>query len=339
MVALVAVTTAVRVVGAARLPAECVSRVSRPVDRVAALQRERLREVTGFSVFMLVLDAAYKVNYSSDVLVIGAMLGAPAVALWAPAQRLSEVTLQAVQSAERCALSHRRRLRRRPARRRGCARSLSHGTRLSLATVLPVAGGLALLAHPLVDGVDRADRSRRRATSCSSWRAVVIVRVGARPRRSSSSRARACTGGSLALVGLMAVGNLALSIAARPLARTRRGGARNGGAGRAHRGLWSVPDGVPARADVVRGALPQALWPALWPAVVAAALPRRQPQPHARDAAVGRRCSSRSSTTAYFALFLSAVGPARQARVPAPRDVLLKRTPRRVTSVGTANAS
>ena len=57
-------------------------------------RRERLREVTGFSVFMIALDAAYRVNYSSDVMVIGALLGAPAVALWAPAQRLTEVTLR-----------------------------------------------------------------------------------------------------------------------------------------------------------------------------------------------------------------------------------------------------
>ena len=35
-------------------------------------RRERLQEVSGFSVFMLLLDAAYKVNYSTDVLVIGA---------------------------------------------------------------------------------------------------------------------------------------------------------------------------------------------------------------------------------------------------------------------------
>ena len=45
------------------------------------------------------------------------------------------------------------------------------------------------------------------------------------------------------------------------------------------------------------------------------------------------------STTAYFALFLIAVGPDGRREYLRHVDVLLKRTPRRVTSVGTANAS
>src|SRR5262249_29858591 len=48
----------------------------------------RLREVTGFSAFILVIDLANKINYSTDALVVGVFLGAAAVAVWTVAQRL-----------------------------------------------------------------------------------------------------------------------------------------------------------------------------------------------------------------------------------------------------------
>ena len=192
-------------------------------------RRERLREVSGFSVFMLMLDAAYKVNYSTDVLVIGAWLGAPAVALWAPAQRLTELTLRLSNQLSEalfpvvvdCDASQR------AARLRTV---FVHGTRLSLATVLPVAGGLALLAHPLL----MAWIGPSFATTPSIVQIlafVVIVRVGSVYRHRSFSKALACTGGSPTLVGLMAVANLALSIALVAAARARRRGARHGGSG------------------------------------------------------------------------------------------------------------
>ena len=38
-------------------------------------KRERLREVTGFSVFILIIDLANKLNYSTDTIVIGAFMG------------------------------------------------------------------------------------------------------------------------------------------------------------------------------------------------------------------------------------------------------------------------
>ena len=248
-------------------------------------RRERLREVSGFSVFMLLLDAAYKVNYSTDVLVIGAWLGAPAVALWAPAQRLSELTLRLSNQLSEalfpivvdCDASQR------AARLR---KLFVHGTRLSLATVLPVAGGLALLAHPLLMAWIGPSFATT-ATIVQILAFVVIVRVG------SSTASVVLKGAGLhrrltALVGLMAVGNLALSIALRALARARRRGARHGGAGDARRRLWSVPDGVPACRDVVRRDVPEG--------AVAGAV-----------AGCRRRCRSSSSAGARFPRTLPAV--------------------------------
>src|SRR5262249_3036252 len=42
--------------------------------RVRSFRRERLREVTMFSVYMLLIDWANKLNYSVDAIVIGAFL-------------------------------------------------------------------------------------------------------------------------------------------------------------------------------------------------------------------------------------------------------------------------
>src|SRR5207253_1067517 len=55
-------------------------------------RRARLREVTSFSVFMLLIDWANKMNYSVDAIVIGIILGTAAVAVWSIGQRLAEVT-------------------------------------------------------------------------------------------------------------------------------------------------------------------------------------------------------------------------------------------------------
>src|SRR5205814_10342892 len=55
-------------------------------------RRSRLREVTSFSVFMLLIDWANKLNYSIDAIVIGIILGTAAVAVWSVGQRLAEAT-------------------------------------------------------------------------------------------------------------------------------------------------------------------------------------------------------------------------------------------------------
>jgi len=109
----------------------------------------RLREVTGFSAFMLLLDLANKLNYSADTIIIGAFISTAAIAIWAVAQRLIDVTqrltdqlngalFMVVVDSATSGNSEKLRL------------VLLQGTRISLAMVIPVAAGLALLARPLV---------------------------------------------------------------------------------------------------------------------------------------------------------------------------------------------
>jgi len=151
LVALVAATTAVRLASyvvyrhnAYRVfPALSIS--------PSLASARRLREVTGFSVFMLLLDWAAKVNYSVDAIVIGAILGTAQVAVWTVAQRLAEVSQRltnqlndvlfpTVVDSDTGNRTDRLRL------------ILVQGTRLSLAAVLPVAFTLGLLAGPVVTG-------------------------------------------------------------------------------------------------------------------------------------------------------------------------------------------
>lgn len=60
--------------------------------RLSLVRRERLREVTGFSVYGLVIGFAQKLNYSSDPAIIAAFLGSAAVALWGVAERITSTT-------------------------------------------------------------------------------------------------------------------------------------------------------------------------------------------------------------------------------------------------------
>jgi O-antigen/teichoic acid export membrane protein len=111
--------------------------------------KQRLREATGFSVYALLIDIANKLNYSSDALIIGAFLGTASVAVWAVAQRLIEI-VQRITDQLNSALfpvvvdsatfqDHDK-----------LQKVLLQGTRLSLASVVPVATSLSLLAKPLV---------------------------------------------------------------------------------------------------------------------------------------------------------------------------------------------
>jgi O-antigen/teichoic acid export membrane protein len=112
-------------------------------------KRERLREVTGFSVFILIIDIANKLNYSTDAIVVGAFLGTSAVAIWAVAQRLIEIVqrvtdqLNAVLFPVVVDSSTVQRVDR-------LQKILVQGTRLSLGMVVPLATVLGLTARPLV---------------------------------------------------------------------------------------------------------------------------------------------------------------------------------------------
>ena len=176
LVTLVAATTATRIIGYAayRLNAYRVFPLLR--IRPSLFSKARLREVTRFSVYMLIHDASNKINYASDPIVIAAVLSTGAVAVWTVAQRLAELVLRLTNqlglvlfpivvdcdSAQR----HDR-----------LQDLLVHGTRLSLATVLPAAGALALMADEVVVGWTGTEFAAAAAV-LEILALVVVVRVG-----------------------------------------------------------------------------------------------------------------------------------------------------------------
>jgi O-antigen/teichoic acid export membrane protein len=117
--------------------------------RPGHVRRARLRELTSFSVYMLAIDWSRKLNFSLDTLVIGMFLNTSAVAVWAVGQRLAQATQRLTNQLNEMlfptvvhydASAHQERLQ----------HLLLIGTRLSLATVVPIAGSLILMAGPLV---------------------------------------------------------------------------------------------------------------------------------------------------------------------------------------------
>jgi O-antigen/teichoic acid export membrane protein len=112
-------------------------------------RRERLRELMGFSVYSLLIDVGYRLNYQVDQIVIGMFLGVTPIAVWAPASRIVTATQQLTNQlnavlfpvvVDSDALARADRLR----------RILLHATRLSLAMVLPIGVTLIALADPLI---------------------------------------------------------------------------------------------------------------------------------------------------------------------------------------------
>jgi O-antigen/teichoic acid export membrane protein len=149
LVPLVAATTAVRLValGLYRRNAYLIFPSLRVRPALASVAR--LREVSGFSVYTFLIDAANRLNYSVDPLVIGAVLGSVPVALWGVAQRIAGSTQSLTNQLNTVLFpvvvdsdtrANDRRLR----------RILIEGTRLSLATVLPITVTLVILAGPLI---------------------------------------------------------------------------------------------------------------------------------------------------------------------------------------------
>ena len=117
--------------------------------RLSLFRRGRLREVTGFSIYASIIDWANKLNYQLDELVIGAMIGSSAVAVWAPAERIITGTQRLTNQlngmlfpliVDSDASQQKDRLQ----------QILLQGTRLSLVMVVPIAATLILLADPLI---------------------------------------------------------------------------------------------------------------------------------------------------------------------------------------------
>ena len=89
LIALVAATT----VGAVRRPTSSTAATPTRSSRRCAsgpslFRKDRLREVTGFSIYASIIDWANKLNYELDEIVIGVFLGPAPVAVWAVADRI-----------------------------------------------------------------------------------------------------------------------------------------------------------------------------------------------------------------------------------------------------------
>jgi O-antigen/teichoic acid export membrane protein len=269
LVALVAATTAVRLVALGGFAWTAYRVYPGLTVSPRLFSRARLKEVTGLSVYMLVLDWSAKLNYSADALVIGAMMTTAAVAVWTVGQRLAEVSQQltnqlndalfplvvdsdAGQRADRLRLI------------------LRQGTRLSLALATPVCVGLIVMASPLVNAWVGSGYAGS-AVVAQLLLVVVLVRVGNATAASilkGAGRHRLLAGVNFGT----AAANVLLSIALLP-----------------HLGLVGVALGTllpvvltaafvlfPAACRRVgvgasRAAF-GAIWPAAWPAVVMALL-------------------------------------------------------------------
>ena len=117
--------------------------------RPSLFRRARLREVTGFSAYMLIQDVSNRMNYATDPMVIAAFLSTGAVAIWTVGQRLAHVVLQLTNQLNEvlfpivvdCDSGQ---------REERLKDLLIQGTRISLATSIPLAGTLALFANPIV---------------------------------------------------------------------------------------------------------------------------------------------------------------------------------------------
>lgn len=176
LIELVAWMTAVRLLGylAYRYNAYRVFPLLR--IRPSLFRMARLREVTRFSVYMLIQDAANRLNYMTDPIIIAAVLTTSAVAVWTIAQRLADMVLRLTNQLNDVlfpvvvdcdSTQQDERLR----------ELLVQGTRLSLATTLPVVGSMALLAEPVVMGWT-GPAFRSAAPVLQILALVVLVRVG-----------------------------------------------------------------------------------------------------------------------------------------------------------------
>jgi O-antigen/teichoic acid export membrane protein len=271
LVALVASTTAIRLLSLGLFTWNAYRVYPGLSVRPSLFRRARLQEVTGFSIYMLVLDWSAKLNYSSDALVIGAMLDTTAVAMWTIGQRLAQFTQHLTNQlndalfpnvVDSDAVQRQDRLQ----------AILVQGTKLSLALAAPLCLGLIFLADPLIASWVGPQFSAS-ILPAQILLTVVLVRVSTASanlilRGAGQHRLLAVTNATAAVV------NVGLSIAlVRPL------------------GLVGVALGtiVPITVSTafvlfpaacrrvnlpISRPLMRAIWPALWPAIVMVVLLR-----------------------------------------------------------------
>src|SRR5206468_12408293 len=144
--------------------------------RPSLFQWSRVRELIGFSVYISIIDWSTKLNYAIDAIIIGAYMSTAAITVWTVPQRLAQTLLRPTNQLNGVLLpvvvdSD---TGQKPERLRAI---FIEGTRLSLASVVPLAAALVLLARPLIHSWlgPQFDSSVIIAQLLS---AVVAIRVG-----------------------------------------------------------------------------------------------------------------------------------------------------------------
>ena len=269
LVELVTVTTAIRIAGLFAYRHTAFRAFPLLSVRWGHVRRARLREVTGFSAYLLVIDVAQKIHVTADTMVIGAFLGTGPIAVWAIAARLVASVQRISQGMGRFVFA--------PivdGATRGRAdrleRLLVQGTRLSLAMVIPMALLLALLADDLVT-VWVGDRFAASVPILRVLAVVAVIRIGTSTAFSLLKGAGEHKVAAVSSV-VNAVANLGLSVVL-----VQRWGLLGVAVGTLVPGaVISACVQFPAacrRAQVTpREVFGRAVWPALWPAVPTAAL-------------------------------------------------------------------
>src|SRR5262245_48668035 len=268
LVTLVASTTAVRILFLGAFIWNAYRVFPALQVRPSLFRRERLREVTMFSVYMAVLDWSAKLNYSSDTMVIGAMLDTTAIALWTVGQRITQVAQQLTMQLHGALF---------PAvvdsdatqRQDHLRIILIQGTKLSLALAAPLCVGLIMLADPLIRRWVGTQFSASVLPMQIMLTIVLVRNITASAnnilRGAGQHKLLTYTNASTAVV------NLALSIAlVRPLGLL--GVALGTLIPVSASGLFVLYPAACRRVQVsLTEPLVHAVWPALWPAAVMAA--------------------------------------------------------------------
>ncbi len=269
LVALVIATTAVRVLTYAVYAFNAYRVFPGLQLRPSLVRLARFREVTGLSVYMLMIDWSRKLNYSLDTLVIGMFLNTSAVAVWSVGQRLAQATQRLTNQLNEMlfpTIVHND-----ASDRTDRLQSLLLiGTRLSLATVVPIGAALVLMAGPLVQAWVGPDFTGS-VIVVQLLAFTVIVRVG-------HATANTLLKGAgqhrfVAVTGLVtAVVNVSLSVAL--IGRLGLAGVAIGTLVPVSAAcvLFVFPAACRRVGLPLRRAISEAIWPAVWPAAPMAAL-------------------------------------------------------------------
>jgi O-antigen/teichoic acid export membrane protein len=326
LIPLVAATTSVRILTYFVYRANAF-RVYPPL-RISAshLRRARLREITGFSIYSSIIDWANKLNYELDEIVIGAFLGSAPVAIWAVADRIISGVQRLTNQVngvlfpfvvDSDTTNKNERLR----------RLLLEGTRLSLATVVPIAMALIILAHPLV----RAWVGQKMSASAPLIQILAIV-VAMRVGNATGTTLLKGAG----RVRYLAVANIATGIVNLLMSAllVRSFGLAGVAFGTlvpvAFSTMFVLFPAACRRVELpVSDAIRFSVWPAVWPAIVAGIGLQawRLVSPWGGATLMAVSCEAAAASIVYFGLFALAIGRRDRSEYVSKVLVLLGRWP------------